>query len=95
MIAPSSFPASAALQLPPSARVRTRALTRCLLHVVVAVMMMSGIFGVARAQGTWSTAQLSVARDCLAAALVGNVAMFAGGYKSTGSALVCREGGGG
>ena len=32
------------------------------------------------ASGTWSTAQLSVARDSLAATSVGNVAIFAGGY---------------
>jgi hypothetical protein len=43
------------------------------------------------ATGTWSTAQLSVARDFLAAASVGNVALFAGGYNS--SALLWREGG--
>ena len=43
------------------------------------------------ATGAWSTAQLSVARGGLAAASVGNVALFAGGY--TGSALLCREGG--
>jgi hypothetical protein len=36
--------------------------------------------------GTWSTAQLSVARLILAAASVGNVAIFAGGY--TGSVLL-------
>jgi hypothetical protein len=30
--------------------------------------------------GTWSTAQLSVARERLAATSVGNVAIFAGGY---------------
>ena len=41
--------------------------------------------------GAWSTAQLSVARQDLAAASVGNVALFAGG--ATGSALLCREGG--
>ena len=41
--------------------------------------------------GAWSTAQLSVARYWLAAASVGNVALFAGGL--TGSALLCREGG--
>ena len=40
--------------------------------------------------GAWSTAQLSVARGYLAAASVGNVALFAGGQ--TGSALLCREG---
>ena len=32
------------------------------------------------ASGTWSTAQLSVARWYLAATSVGNVAIFAGGY---------------
>jgi hypothetical protein len=60
--------------------------------VAVAVMMMitSAALGVARAQGTWSTAQLSVARYALAAASVGNVALFAGGW--TGSALLRREG---
>ena len=42
------------------------------------------------ATGAWSTAQLSVARSSLAAASVGNVALFAGGYNS---ALLCREGG--
>ncbi len=42
------------------------------------------------ASGLWSTAQLSVARYDLAAASVGNVALFAGGW--TGSALLCREG---
>ena len=38
--------------------------------------------------GAWSTAQLSVARFKLAAASVGNVALFAGG--STSSAFSCR-----
>ena len=42
------------------------------------------------ATGAWSTAQLSVARTYLAAASVGNVALFAGGI--TGSALFCMEG---
>ena len=42
------------------------------------------------ATGAWSTAQLSVARYYLAAASVGNVALFAGGYN--GGALLCREG---
>ncbi len=44
------------------------------------------------ATGVWSTAQLSVARYGLAAASVGNVALFAGGYK--GSALFVQGGGG-
>jgi hypothetical protein len=42
------------------------------------------------ATGMWSTAQLSVARNQLAAASVGNVVLFAGGW--TRSALFCREG---
>ncbi len=44
------------------------------------------------ATGAWSTAQLSVARGGLAAASVGNVALFAGG--SITSVLLCRDGGG-
>ena len=55
------------------------------------MMMTSAALGVARAQGVWSTAQLSVARGGLAAASVGNVALFAGGFIE--SALLCREGG--
>jgi hypothetical protein len=34
------------------------------------------------ATGVWSTAQLSVARSDLAAASVGNLAIFAGGYRT-------------
>ena len=44
------------------------------------------------ATGAWSTAQLSVVRYWLAAASVGNVALFAGGY--TGSVLLCKGEGG-
>ena len=43
------------------------------------------------ATGAWSTAQLSVARCYLAAASVGNVALFAGGQPA--GALLYREGG--
>ena len=39
--------------------------------------------------GAWSTARLSAGRSYLAAASVGNVALFAGGLGA--SALVCRE----
>ena len=39
------------------------------------------------ASGTWSTAQLSVARFHLAATSVGNVAVFAGGW--TGNCSFC------
>ena len=52
------------------------------------------------ATGAWSTAQLSVARSFLAAASVGNVAIFAGGFSSifaggfiSGSVLLLIEGG--
>ena len=47
------------------------------------------------ATGAWSTAQLSVARYALAAASVGNVAIFAGGdsgSSSLGSMLLWIEG---
>ena len=44
------------------------------------------------ATGVWSTAQLSVARYWLAAASVGNVALFAGG--GTTGALFVQGGGG-
>jgi hypothetical protein len=40
-----------------------------------------------RASGTWSTAQLSVARYHLAATSVGNVAIFAGG--AAGNCSLC------
>jgi hypothetical protein len=53
------------------------------------MMVMSAAFGVAEAQGTWSTAQLSVRRGLLAAASVGNVALFAGGEVS--GVVLCRE----
>jgi hypothetical protein len=41
------------------------------------------------ASGTWSTAQLSVARSEHAATSVGNVAIFAGGYSWTGNSILC------
>ena len=40
------------------------------------------------ATGAWSTAQLSVARYSLAAASVGNVAIFAGGLTAGGMLLL-------
>ena len=44
------------------------------------------------ATGAWSTAQLSAARSLLAAASVGNVAIFAGGGSSSGGVLLLIEG---
>ena len=44
------------------------------------------------ASGTWSTAQLSVARNSLAATSVGNVAIFAGGYTGNFSLTLFVEG---
>ena len=80
---------------PVSAASRESCGMRRLLPVAVAVVMMmtSAALGVARAQGTWSTAQLSQARAFLAAASVGNVALFAGGYP--GGRLLYKERGGG
>ena len=44
------------------------------------------------ASGTWSTAQLSVARSYLAATSVGNVAIFAGGQLGNCSLTLFVEG---
>ena len=44
------------------------------------------------ASGTWSTAQLSVARGYLAATSVGNVAIFAGGSIGDCSLMLFVEG---
>jgi hypothetical protein len=44
------------------------------------------------ASGTWSTAQLSVARGYLAATSVGNVAIFAGGWAGNCSFMLFVEG---
>ena len=63
-----------------------------MMHAAVAVIMMSAVCGVARAQGVWSTAQLSVGRYNLAAASVGNVAIFAGGWRATLGVLLLIEG---
>ena len=51
----------------------------------IAIVVMSIALGVTRAQGTWSTAQLSVSRYLLAAASVDDVAIFAGGYANAGA----------
>ncbi len=52
------------------------------MAVAVVMMMTSAALCMAHAQGVWSTGQLSVARANLAAASVGNVALFAGGDTS-------------
>ena len=44
------------------------------------------------ASGTWSTAQLSVARYAFAATSVGNLVIFAGGYTSNYSFALCYGG---
>jgi hypothetical protein len=44
------------------------------------------------ASGKWSTAQLSVARNNLAATSVGNVAIFAGGWRGNCSLTLFVEG---
>jgi hypothetical protein len=52
----------------------------CWMRVALAILMLGSACCVSEAQGTWSTAQLSVARSWLAATSVGHVAIFAGGY---------------
>jgi hypothetical protein len=70
---------------PPRAHMRPMTAAACsvimrlLLPGAVATMMMSAAFGIALAQGTWATAQLSENRTELAATSVGNMAIFAGG----------------
>jgi hypothetical protein len=76
MTARSSVPTTAAVPVPAASR--SPGGTRCLMHAAVAVIMMSAVCGIARAQGVWSTARLSGARSSLQAASVGNVAIFIG-----------------
>jgi hypothetical protein len=49
------------------------------LPAALAIVMLSSVCCVSTAQGTWTTAQLSVGRRSHAATSVGNVAIFAGG----------------
>ena len=49
------------------------------LHAALAIVMLSSVCCVCTAQGTWTTAQLSLGRSHHAATSVGNVAIFAGG----------------
>jgi hypothetical protein len=60
--------------------------------MALAIVMLDSACCVSTAQGTWSTAQLSVARRYLAAASVGNVAIFAGGYAGYCSFTLFVEG---
>jgi hypothetical protein len=62
---------------------------RRLLPMIFLLAISCDIIAV-RAQGTWSTAQLKVARQSLAAVSVGNVALFAGGYND--GAFLCKSG---
>jgi hypothetical protein len=55
-----------------------------LLRDAMLCMIMSMLFGFTRAQGTWSTAQLSVSRYLFAAASVDDMAIFAGGFTPAG-----------
>ncbi len=57
------------------------------LHAALAIVMLSSVCRVSTAQGTWSTAQLSVARLSPAATSVGNVAIFAGGDRTSNACL--------
>ena len=59
----------------------------CAWPAALAIVMLSSACCVCTAQGTWSTAQLSVARFGFAATSVGNVAIFAGGASNCFFAL--------
>ncbi len=81
--------------LSPRARIRAPAAfffdyfkLRWLLPAAAIATIMSATFNVAHAQGSWSTSHLSVARFGLAAASVGNVAVFAGGTTPLSSMLM-------
>jgi hypothetical protein len=65
---------------------RSRFLTRSFAGVAVGAVDIFNI--VTRA---WSTAQLSIPRFSLAAASVGNLAIFAGGSGTIGGLLMCSE----
>jgi hypothetical protein len=54
------------------------------LRTALAIVMLGSACCISTAQGTWSTAQLSLARSWLAATSVGNVAIFAGGMAAQG-----------
>ena len=62
------------------------------LRMVLSIVVLSSACCVSTAQGTWSTAQLSVARSRLAATSVGNVAIFAGGRAGNFSLTLFVEG---
>jgi hypothetical protein len=55
---------------------------------MILVVAVSSAFSAVHAQGSWSTAQVSVAHYSGSAASVRNVALFAGG--STEGALLCK-----
>ena len=91
--AAAPFPSPRSPTRPVAAALRGTGFPINLLPVAVAlsiIMMVSTAVIVADAQGTWSTAQLSMRRYELSATSVGNVALFALGY--TGSALLLMGG---
>jgi hypothetical protein len=66
---------------------------RCSLHAALAIVLLGSACHVSTAQGTWSTAQLSVARRGFAATSVGNVAIFAGGSAASNYSFTLFDGG--
>jgi hypothetical protein len=65
----------------------------CLMKVTAGSGAMSKVVDLYNSvSGTWSTAQLSVARWRLEATSVGNVAIFAGGQDGNSSFACCVEG---
>ena len=93
-----SVPAAAAVAFssarcqPVAAESRFPCGARRWLYAALAIVLLSSSCRVSTAQGTWSTAQLSVARSSLAATSVGNVAIFAGGDGGNCSFALCDGG---
>jgi hypothetical protein len=93
-----SVPAAAAVAFssarcqPVAAESRVPCGARRRLYVALVIVLLSSACRVSTAQGTWSNAQLSVARSALAATSVGNVAIFAGGDAGNCSVALCFGG---
>jgi hypothetical protein len=62
-----------------------------LLRVMLTLMTLIATCGAARAQGKWSTAQLSQPRYGLAATSIGNVIVFAGGQFPSSPSWLMRD----
>ena len=88
-LSPSTTPAVHGL---PSASCKSSSTRQCrLLPLTFLFLAMSVAFCPVRAESAWTTAEMSVARGWFATASVGNMALFAGGYDPSGSALLWNK----